>query len=138
MMMTIARTGLAIVLASIVAAGCTNGGYLFNGPKKDTGPAVDANPYPTNYRNQVATFLITELSDRADYRASFIAQPVLMPFGTNQHYVVCVRLDGHGQHKDKAVVYLAGSINQYIDATPEQCASAPYEPFKELVPLMPT
>jgi hypothetical protein len=136
--MTIARAGLAIVLASIVAAGCSSGSSLFGGPKKDTGPAVDPNLYPTNYRNQIAQFLALTLQERADFRASFIAPPVLMPFGANQHYVVCVQLDGRNQHKDKAVVYLAGSINQYLDATPEQCANAPYEPFKELVPLTPT
>jgi hypothetical protein len=34
--------------------------------------------------------------------------------------------------KPKAAVFLTGQMTQFIDATPEQCADAAYQPFKEL------
>lgn len=134
--MRIGRLGIAAVAAALAVAGCS-GGSLFGGPKKDAGPPPDPNLYPTNYRKQLAEFLNTVLRDRADFRATFIAQPVLMQTGDQQHYVVCIQLDGHNQHKDKVALFLAGNINQFIDATPEQCANAHYEPFTELAAMTP-
>jgi hypothetical protein len=34
--------------------------------------------------------------------------------------------------KTQAAVYLAGQMTQFIDAAPDQCAGAAYQPFKEL------
>jgi hypothetical protein len=115
-----------VLLASLAAGGCST-------PKPE--PALDT--YPANYKSQIATFLMTVLTDRADFRNALIAAPVMKPVGNSQHYVACVQLNGHNQHKDKAVIYLIGAINQYVDATPDQCAGAPYEPYKELAPLAP-
>ena len=62
-----------------------------------------------------------------------IAEPALKPVGPSQHYVVCVQFNPRGQIKTtKAAVYLSGQMTQFIDATPEQCADAVYQPFKEL------
>jgi hypothetical protein len=127
--MKIARTGMALMLALTVAAGCSGT------PKPAT--SADTNVLPANYKDQIATFLSTVLSDRADFRNSLIGTPVLKQIGDSQHYVVCVQLNGHNQHKDKAVIYLDTTINQYVDATPGQCADAAYQPFKELAPLLP-
>jgi hypothetical protein len=77
------------------------------------------------------------LRDPADFRASLIAQPVLKHVGDADIYVVCVQLNGRNQHQDKVVYFLAGSINQYVDAQPDQCAGAAYEPFRELAALSP-
>lgn len=126
----VAGAGVVITLAAALAiGGCAN-----NKPK----PAVEASVYPTNYRQQIATLLMTALVDKADFRSSFIAEPVQMQVGDSQHYVVCVQLNGHNQHKDKIAIYLAGSITQFVDATPEQCGSAQYQPFKELAAMTPS
>jgi hypothetical protein len=127
--MKIARTGMAMLLAAVAATGCSN--------TAKQAPTADSNVLPANYKDQIATFLSTVLSDRADFRNSLIATPVLKQVGDSQHYVVCVQLNGHNQHKDKAVIYLDTSINQYVDATPGQCADAAYQPFKELAVLSP-
>jgi hypothetical protein len=34
-------------------------------------------------------------------------------------------------------VFLSGQMTQFIDATPEQCADAAYQPFKELDAAVP-
>ena len=125
--MKAARTATGLLLASLTIAGCSNT------PK----PEVDANVMPTDYRNQVATYLGQVVTDRADFRSSMIGSPVLKQVGANEHYIVCVMLNGHNQHKEKIVIYLGPNINQFIDATPGQCADAAYQPFKELAALLP-
>ena len=95
--------------------------------------APDPNLFPANYRSTLVTFLRQSLTDRSDFRGVTIAEPTLKPVGPNQHYVVCVQFNPRGQIKTtKAVVYLSGQMTQFIDATPEQCADAVYQPFKEL------
>lgn len=127
--MSMARAGAIIALAAMAGAGCS---------ANSSAPAVDALVLPTNYRQQVAELLATQLHDLADFRLASIAQPVTMQVGTMQHYVVCVQLNGHNQHRNMVAIYLAGNITQMIDATPEQCANAAYEPFKELAALKPS
>ena len=125
--MKIACTKPALLLASLAIAGCSNT------PK----PAADANVLPTDYRNQVATYLGQVVTDRADFRNSMISAPVLKQVGASEHYVVCVQLNGRNQHKEKLVIYLGATINQFVDAAPGQCADAAYQPFKELAALLP-
>jgi hypothetical protein len=126
--MKIVFSSTALLLAASVAiAGCSNT------PK----PAADANVLPTDYRNQVATYLGQVVSDRADFRNSLIGAPVLKQVGASEHYVVCVMLNGRNQHKEKLVIYLGANINQFVDAAPGQCADAAYQPFKELAALLP-
>jgi hypothetical protein len=128
-MMTPARTWIALLLTSLVIAGCSKA------PKPET--ATDPTVLPTDYRNQIATYLSQLLPDRADFRSSLIGAPTLEQVGAGQHYIVCVMLNGRNQHKEKVVVYLGNMINQFIDATPGQCANAAYQPFKELAALLP-
>jgi hypothetical protein len=126
--MKIVCSSAALLLAASVAiAGCSST------PK----PAADANVLPTDYRNQVATYLGQVVSDRADFRSSMIGAPVLKQVGASEHYVVCVMLNGRNQHKEKLVIYLGATINQFVDAAPGQCADAAYQPFKELAALLP-
>ena len=124
--MKIACLKATLLLASVAIAGCST-------PK----PAVDPNVMPTDYRNQIATYLSQLLTDRADFRLSLIGAPVLKPVGASEHYIVCVMLNGRNQHKEKVVIYLGPNINQFVDATPGQCADAAYQPFKELAVLLP-
>ena len=116
---------IAVMMVGAFCFGCSSSG-------SKQGAAVDTEVVPANYRDQVASFLSTTLTDNADFRNSLIAPPVMKQVGANQHYVACVQLNGHNQHKDKAIVYFAGNINQFVDATPEQCGGAAYGPFPEL------
>jgi len=128
-MMTTARTWITLLLTSLVIAGCSKT------PKPET--AADPTVLPTDYRGEIATYLAQLLPDRADFRSSLIGTPLLEQVGAGQHYVVCVMLNGHNQHKEKVVIYLGTIINQFVDATPGQCANAAYQPFKELAALLP-
>jgi hypothetical protein len=125
--MKIACLKVVLLLAAVAIAGCSST------PK----PAADAIIMPTDYRNEVATYLGQVVIDRADFRNSLIGAPMLKQVGAGEHYIVCVQLNGHNQHKEKVVIYLGTTINQFVDATPGQCADAAYQPFKELAALLP-
>jgi hypothetical protein len=121
---------IAMVLASLLAAGCSNN----SAPK----PAVPVdNTFPADYKNQIASFLSTVLIDRADYANSLIGTPTLVQVGDAPHYIVCVQFNGHNQHRDKVAIYLGQSVTQFVDAQPGQCANANYQPFRELAAMVP-
>jgi hypothetical protein len=125
--MNIQRTVMFLVIAAGALAACS--GF---GRNQQTAPP-DPNVSPTNYRGTLVTFLRQSLTDRSDFHGVTIAEPALKPVGPSQHYVVCVQFNPRGQIKTtKAAVYLSGQMTQFIDATPEQCADAVYQPFKEL------
>jgi hypothetical protein len=126
--MTIARLSSAVLLAACAVAGCST-------PKP--APITDPNVLPTDYRNQIATFLSTVLIDRADFINAQISAPMLKQAGAGQHYVVCVLFNGRTEHREKVAIYLANTINQVVDAQPGQCADAAYQPFAELAALLP-
>jgi hypothetical protein len=131
-----ARRGAAVaaLLLAAVALGACSGGLAGFGSKRAPAAVVNPDPYPADYRRQIATVLTMNLHDRADFRGAFIAPPALKAVAEsqNQHYVVCVLLTGHNDKRNKAVVYLEGKPNQFIDATPAQCDGAAYQPFTEL------
>jgi hypothetical protein len=121
-----------MVLLAASVAGCS-----YNTQHPVT-PTVDPNTYPQNYRKQVAVYLSTELSDRADFRGARISPAVLKPVGGSEpRYVVCLQFNGHTQIKNKMAIYLAGEITQFVDAAPEQCSDAVYQPFTELEQVVP-
>ncbi len=119
-----------MLLAGLALAGCS-------GAKPTVVP--DPNPFPANYRRQVVTLLTTSLSERAAFVGAQIAPPVLktIPGGQMPHYVVCLQLNSSTGPKTKAVIYLQGVPNEFIDAKPEECADAAYQPFGELQAAMP-
>lgn len=119
----------AVLLACAAAAGCA-------GTKK-LAPISNTDPMPADYRNEIATLLSTMLIDRADFTNAQIAAPMLEQAGAGQHYVVCLLFNGHNEQRQKVVLYLAGNINQVVDAQPGQCANAAYQPFTELAALVP-
>jgi hypothetical protein len=122
---------VSAALMAMALAGCSG-----LGAKKDVAP-TDPNAYPVNYRKQIADFLRQSLTSRPEFRGALISQPILMPIGDSQRYMVCVQFHGNGQAKTKVAIYFADMISQFIDATPEQCGSVPYTPFTELAAAMP-
>jgi hypothetical protein len=121
---------MVLVLAAM-AAGCSSSG------KKAPDVAVEPAIYPASYRSQVATMLMTTLTDPTDFRAALIGAPALKQVGDSQHYIVCVQLNGHVPRREKVAIYLGSSITQFVDAAPGECADASYQPFPELQHLSP-
>ena len=137
--MTMARATMAALLAGIALAGCSSG-FNFGGPKKkQPDVVVDTNIYPANYRTQIVIMLRSILSNRGDFIGTLIAPPALKPVADSSipHYVVCLQFNRPDGPKTKVVIYLGGEPQQYIDAKPEQCAGAAYQPFTELQAALP-
>jgi hypothetical protein len=117
---------MVVMLTAGALAGC--GGLSKNQPAA----APDPNVLPANYRSGLVAFLRQSLTNRSDFRGAMISEPALKPVGPSQHYVVCVQFNPQSAIKTKAAVYLSGQMTQFVDAAPEQCADAAYQPFKEL------
>jgi hypothetical protein len=130
----------AVLLAVFALAGCGGGsGFGFGGSKhQQPDTVVNADLYPANYRAQIATMLVKLLTNRSDYNA-LISPPMLKPVpdSPNQHYVVCLQFNEADGPKTKVVIYLGGEPQQYVDATPEECAGAGYQSFTELAAELP-
>lgn len=101
-------------------------------------PPVDPNLFPTDYRKEVLDTMKNTLPVNTNVRDAFISAPVLTPVGKDQRYTVCVRSNSRDMEsnytgpKDRIAYFYGGHLNQLIDATPEQCANAAYQPFPEL------
>jgi hypothetical protein len=119
----------------LVLAGCGSSEYL--GKPKE----VDPNIFPAKYREEIVFNLKTSLIDPTNVKDAQISEPVLAPGARDQRYTVCIRSNSRGYHreylgpKDRIAYFYGGSLNQLIDAKPEQCAKASYKPFPELEKL---
>jgi len=117
---------MVLLLAAGALAGCSG----FSKPQQAA--STDPNVFPANYRSSLLAFLRQSLTNRSDFRGVMLSEPAIKPVGQSQHYVVCVQFNPQSKIKTKAAVYLSGQITQFVDAAPEQCADAAYQPFKEL------
>jgi hypothetical protein len=108
-----------------ILAGCSEFG------KPEPGP--DPNLFPANYKADLTAYLRRNPDFLADVTAASISAPALTQFGSQSRYVVCLRLDGPNGRKEKVAIYFSAMINQFVDATGEQCKAAAYQPFPELL-----
>ena len=122
----------AILLAATLA-GCSSFGFGQNDPKP-----VEPNLFPSGYKASIMTLVQTDPYGLVGVREASLSAPVLKPFGTESRYVACVRAVGPDWRKEKAVIFFGGEINQFVDASPEQCGGAAYQPFPELPTLLKT
>jgi len=122
----------ALLAVVLVFSGCS----LFGG--KSDAPPVEVNILPPNYRANLLDFMQKNLTDPLGVRDAYISEPRLQPIGTESRYAVCVRYnakDGYGQYigsRDHIAIYFSGKLNQFVPASPEQCANAAYQRFPEL------
>jgi hypothetical protein len=123
---------LLLIAAGLLVAGCSGFG------SKDPVPvAVDPNLLPSDYKAQLVALLRTRLADPTSVRDAYVSEPMLKQVGSDSRYVVCVRYDAkstYGRYigsKDHMAFFLAGRINQFVDATNDYCGGANYQPFPE-------
>ena len=122
----------ATALLAIALSGCAS----FSAQKD---PAqVDPNVMPADYKASVMAFVQNNPYGLVGVRAAELAPPELKPFGTESRYVVCLRAAGTDWRKEKVFIYYNGTINQFIDATPETCGTAAYQGFPEITTLLNT
>ncbi|HXW42530.1 MAG TPA: hypothetical protein VEK75_15085 [Xanthobacteraceae bacterium] len=130
------RGGINVVAGAAAALTVALGGCSGLGAKKDV--AVDANAYPANYRADMVAFLRQSLTDRAEFRGAMVSQPVLKSVGGSEpRYVACVQFNPRSKIDAKAAIFFQTRMSEFIDATPELCGGATYQPFNELAAAMP-
>jgi len=118
---------MVLAMAAAVLAGCSGFG------RNQQSAAGDVNIVPVNYRTTLLAFLRQSLTDSSDFHGAMISEPALKPVIQSQRYIVCVQFNSTSAIKTTmAAVFLSGQMTQFIEATPEQCAGAVYQPFKEL------
>jgi hypothetical protein len=77
------------------------------------------------------------LRDPSQIRDAAASEPKLQPVGQRTRYVVCLRFDAkksNGEYagtKQYLAVFVAGRLDQLVEAKPEECAVAEYRPFPE-------
>ena len=123
--------GLSALGAALLLTlgGCSS----FNPPPAT---AVDPNIYPANYKSALMTMLQTNPFGMVGAVSAQLSAPALRPFGSDNRYVACLNATGPDWHKEKMVVFFAGEINQFVDATDEACKGAALAPFPELPAML--
>lgn len=125
---------LAAVMLVALTAACSS-------DRKDDLLSANPNVFPANYKQEILATLTRTLDDPVNIKEAMIADPVLMQAGAEQRYVVCMRFNARSQSrnymgvKDRAAYFYGGSLNQLVDAKPDQCSKAAYKPFPELEKL---
>ena len=120
----------AMALLAVVLGGCS--GLTYKEP-----PPPDPNLYPSDYRVMVTMFLRTYLGNPRNLRDASISEPKLQPIAGASRYVSCVRYNEMGAENryvgivEKMAIFVEGHINQFLDATREQCGAAVYQRFPE-------
>jgi len=117
-------TTLAVSLAA-----CSELGF---GPQQKPDP----NASPTNYKADLVSYIRQNPVDLLNAREAAVSAPALKQFGNESRYFVCLRADGEGWRKEKLVVFFSGQINQFVDASTDQCGAVAYQPFPELLPVL--
>jgi hypothetical protein len=128
------RSGLGcLLLAGAAAIGACSVGRLSG----DDSPPLPSNLQEGIYKPDILAMLRVYLNDPTQIRDAAIAEPTLQPVGSGQRYVVCLRLNakkGNGEYagsKDYAAIFVAGRLDQLIEAKGDQCVTADYRPFPE-------
>jgi hypothetical protein len=101
------------------------------------GPDDLRNPRPANYKSDIVAMLRVYLNNPTEIREASVSEPILQSISDRKRYVVCIRLDARRSDgpytgvKEYVAVFLSGRLDQLIDAKPEQCSAADYQPFPE-------
>jgi len=122
------REGL-LLAAALALSACTVGRL-----KEDTG---SANLRPQNYKSDILAMLHVYLRDPTQIRDAAASEPKLKLVGQRNRYVVCLRFNAkksNGEYagtKQHVAIFVAGRLDQMVEAKPEECAAAEYQPFPE-------
>jgi hypothetical protein len=128
---TSASTSCFLALIAVALAACS----AMDFGRREQKP-VHANVYPANYRMDVVAYVKSHPDEMLSSRNAYISEPALKQFGSESRYFACLRVEGANGRKDKMVVFFSGIINQFVDATSEECSAAAYQPFPELVTML--
>jgi len=127
----------AILLLPVALAACAGGDEVKSITYTDD-RGVSNQPFPTNYKNEILSFMRTYLNNPVGVRDAMMAEPVQRTVGGRLRYVSCLRFaarDSAGAYqepRERAVVFVDGRLDRVIENAGEPCAGAVYKPFPAL------
>jgi hypothetical protein len=127
----------AILLLPAVLAACA-GSDEGRGISYTDDRGVANQPFPTNYKSEVLSFMRTYLNNPVGVRDAAMAEPVQRVIGGRLRYVSCLRFtarDAEGNYREpreRAIQYVDGRLDRIVENASEPCAGAVYAPFPEL------
>ena len=136
---------LALPISASWLGGCSGSGTsdsLFNKDKAAASQA-DQNAFPVDYKEELAAFLRTYITNPRLVRDAYVATPVLRPTSGQPRYVTCVRYNPRNfENKyegktEKLVVFLGGKINQVLESDPQICPTLAYQRYPEIENMVP-
>jgi len=99
-------------------------------------PKIEENVYPTEYKAQIIKQMrLQSESSRLNLRDAYVAPPLMKAYQSTARYVSCLRFTIQEERREMAAFFFNGALTQIVDATPELCANAAYEPFPDLQKL---
>ena len=128
---------LAILLLPIALAACAGSEESRSITYTDD-RGVANQPFPTNYRAEILSFMRTYLNNPGAVRDAVMAEPVQRTVGGRLRYVSCLRFaarDSGGSYqeaRERAVLFVDGRLDRVIENAGEPCAGVAYAPFPEL------
>ncbi len=129
------RAVLPLICVAFALCACADTG------KKTTVTKVEANIFPTDYKSSVLELVRQQVADPTDIRDAYLAAPTLRRRQSGDRYIACLRYnakDGDGNYlgsREYAAFFYEGQLTQIVDASPELCVNAAYQPFPELQKL---
>jgi hypothetical protein len=99
---------------------------------------VSNQPFPTNYKSEILSFMKTYLNNPVGVRDAAMAEPVQRVIGGRLRYVSCLRFtarDSDGNYREpreRAIQFVDGRLDRVVENASEPCAGAVYGPFAEL------
>src|SRR5215216_2804589 len=135
---------VAVLLLASWLGGCSGTSLSdFSFGKERTAPQVDPNLFPAEYKQEIAGFMRTYLTNPSRIRDASISTPVLKPVAGKPQYVACVRYnprDSVNKYEgitQNVAIFFAGKVNQFLPDDPQLCTGLAYQRFPELESLVP-
>jgi hypothetical protein len=132
------RNATLCLLALAFALGaCASGGQNREGEVAlEIDGAAPPMPLPASYKSDILAILRIYLRDPTGIRNASVSDPLALA-GRRNRQIVCLRFDartsegGYFGLKEHVAIFAAGRLDRMIEAPPEQCAAARYQPFPE-------
>jgi len=127
----------AILLLPVALAACAGGDEVKSITYTDD-RGVSNQPFPTNYKNEILSFMRTYLNNPVGVRDAVMAEPVQRVVGGRLRYVSCLRFsarDSDGNYheaRERAVLFVDGRLDRIIENASDPCAGVVYAPFPAL------
>ena len=135
---------LALTMPAAWLGGCSgSSGPDLSFTKDKPAQQAEQNAFPTDYKQEMASFLRRYIDNPQKVRDAYIATPVLRPVAGQPRYVTCIRYNPRDfenkylGNTEKLAIYLGGKMNQLLESDPQICPGLAYQRYPEIENMVP-